>query len=358
MKIKRVNNVLEIMKERGLSQLLINDIYSIYYLTGVYIDSGERFFSLLLKTNGEHKLFVNRLFLLQANCLVDKVIYSDTDSIMNIVSKYLDSNTPLGVDKELPAKFLLPLIHGGAAKEYKIGSLCIDQVRGIKDKEEQDKMRIVSKINDSAMERLKNIIIPGISEKEAANKLLDIYYELGADEYSFEPLIAFGENAAEPHHSVDNTILKDGDCILFDIGCKKNMYCADMTRTFFYKQVSEEHQKIYDCVKQANEKAIHQIKPGIRFKDIDQVARTYIEDAGYGDKFTHRLGHFIGIEVHEYGDVSESNSDIIQEGMIFSIEPGIYIQGDVGVRIEDLVMVTKDGCELLNYYSKVLEVII
>lgn len=358
MKINRVNNVLELMKERTLSQLLINDIHSIYYLTGVYLDSGERFFSLLLKANGDHKLFVNKMFLPHANCLVEKIIYCDTDPIMDIVSKYIDSSIPLGVDKELPAKFLLPLIHGGAAKMYNLGSICIDRARGIKDVEEQEKMRVVSKINDAAMIRLKEIIIPGISEKEVANKLLEIYIGLGADDYSFEPLIAFGENAAEPHHSPDDTILEDGDCILFDIGCKKNMYCADTTRTFFYKQVTEEHQKIYDCVRQANEKAISQIKPGIRLKDIDQVARTYIEDAGYGDKFTHRLGHFIGLEVHEYGDVSMTNSDIVKEGMIFSIEPGIYIQGKVGVRIEDLVLVTKDGYEVLNSCSKALEVII
>ena len=130
-----------------------------------------------------------------------------------------------------------------------------------------------------------------------------------------------------------------------------------MTRTVFYKEVSDEQRKVYNLVRQANEAAEAIIKPGVRLCDIDKVARDIITEAGYGKNFNHRLGHFIGRDVHEYGDVSAVFDMPVEAGMIFSIEPGIYIQGDFGVRIEDLVLVTEDGCEVLNSYSKDLLII-
>ena len=141
------------------------------------------------------------------------------------------------------------------------------------------------------------------------------------------------------------------------MGCKYNGYCSDMTRTVFYQEVSEEAKEVYGLVRLANETAEAMIKPGVRLCDIDKAARDIITDAGYGKEFNHRLGHFIGKDVHEYGDVSAVFDMPVEAGMIFSIEPGIYIQGDFGVRIEDLVLVTEDGCEVLNHYSKDLMII-
>ena len=130
-----------------------------------------------------------------------------------------------------------------------------------------------------------------------------------------------------------------------------------MTRSFFFGEPDEEYKKIYDLVLQANLEAIKTVKPGIQMKEIDMAARKIIDDAGYGKYFIHRTGHGIGIQVHEYPDVSSVNSMICQEGMCFSIEPGIYIEGKHGVRIEDLVLVTKDGCEVLNSYNKDIKII-
>jgi Xaa-Pro dipeptidase len=130
-----------------------------------------------------------------------------------------------------------------------------------------------------------------------------------------------------------------------------------MTRTFFYKEVSDKGREVYETVKEANQRAIDLVKPGVKLSDIDAAARDYITEKGYGEYFTHRLGHFIGIDCHETGDVSGANDNVAEVGNVFSIEPGIYIPGEVGVRIEDLVIVTEDGCENLNHYSKDLEVI-
>lgn len=127
-----------------------------------------------------------------------------------------------------------------------------------------------------------------------------------------------------------------------------------MTRTVFYKSASEKAKEVFNIVLEANKRAIAMVKPGVRFCDIDNAAREYITEKGYGKYFTHRTGHSIGIETHDMGDVSSINTDILKPGMIFSVEPGIYLPGEFGVRIEDLVLVTEDGHELLNKYNKEL----
>ncbi len=144
---------------------------------------------------------------------------------------------------------------------------------------------------------------------------------------------------------------------MIDIGCKKDYYCSDMTRTYFWKRADPEYVKIYDIVRRANETAEAMVKAGVPLMDIDITARDIISEAGYGEYFTHRLGHFIGMEDHEKGDVSAVNSQMAEAGMIFSIEPGVYLPGRFGVRIEDLVIVTEDGCEILNHVDKGLRIL-
>lgn len=227
----------------------------------------------------------------------------------------------------------------------------------IKDEDEQKLMIEASIINDKAMDEVIKQVSLGLSEIEIAAKLDDIYSNLGADGNSFDAIIAYGANGANPHHENDDSRLLPGDSVIIDMGCKYQGYCSDMTRTVFYQKVSEEAKKVYELVKSANQAAEGMIKPGVRLCDIDKTARDIISKAGYGKEFNHRLGHFIGKDVHEYGDVSVNFDLEVQEGMIFSIEPGVYLPGKFGVRIEDLVMVTKDGCKVLNSYPKDLIVI-
>ncbi|WP_074010971.1 M24 family metallopeptidase [Romboutsia timonensis] len=171
------------------------------------------------------------------------------------------------------------------------------------------------------------------------------------------PIIAYGANGADPHAHCGSAKLKEGDCVILDIGCIKDNYCSDMTRTVFYKSAPEKAKEVFNIVLEANKRAIAMVKPGVRFCDIDNAAREYITEKGYGKYFTHRTGHSIGIETHDMGDVSSINTDILKPGMIFSVEPGIYLPGEFGVRIEDLVLVTEDGHELLNKYNKELNII-
>jgi Xaa-Pro dipeptidase len=228
----------------------------------------------------------------------------------------------------------------------------------IKDEEEISLMREASKVNDKVMKEVIKVINENNDEKAICKLLADLYEKEGTHSFSFHPLIAYGANAAEPHHDSDSTKLKSGDSVIIDIGGLTNRYCSDMTRTVFYKTISEEQRNIYELVLKANLKAIEAVKPGVKFSEVDKAARAVIEAGGYGQYFTHRTGHNIGIEVHEFPDVSAANDNmVLQKGMIFSIEPGIYLPGNSGVRIEDLVVVTEHGCEVLNSHSKDLMVI-
>ena len=357
MKLNRLESILGKMKEQNLEQLIISDPASIFYLTGKWIHPGERLLALYISTRGENKLFINKLFPITEDLGVEIVSFDDTDNSIEILSKMLLKDKALGVDKNWPARFLIGLMELNAASSYVNGSLIVDSVRMIKDEQEKDFMREASRLNDLAMEKLKLEVNKGYSEKELANVLQGIYKELGTDGFSFEPIIAYGANAANPHHSNTDKIAEIGDSIILDIGCSKDSYCSDMTRTVFLKEASEKAKEVFEIVLEANKRAINTVKPGVRFCDIDASARDYITAKGYGEYFTHRTGHSIGIDVHDYGDVSSINTDKVEEGMIFSIEPGIYLPGEIGVRVEDLVLVTSDGCEVLNKANKELCII-
>lgn len=352
----RIASVLDNLAAQGLSQLLVCDPRSIQYLTGAYVEPGERFLGLLLRA-GETRptLFLNELFTAPADIEAEVVAFNDTDDPIALLAERCDAAAALGCDKNLPARFLIPMMERNVAAGFALASDAVDDARAIKDDEERALMRAASATNDAAMARFRKLVHEGATEQEIAGKLEDIYRELGAQGHSFAPIVSFGANAADPHHEPDGTVLKEGDVVLFDVGCRQDEYCADMTRTFFFGEPDEEQRRVYEIVRQANEAGRAAVHPGARFCDIDGAARKVIEDAGYGPYFTHRLGHQIGLDVHEPGDVSSVNEACVQQGMCFSIEPGIYLPGRFGVRIEDLVIVTANGCEVLNAYPRELE---
>lgn len=354
---ERLNRVIQKMKAENIDQMVITNPHAIYYLVGHYEEPWERFWAFYVNRSGSHSLIANRLFTLDEVSGTEILWYEDGEDGVELLNTRIDHQSPLGVDDGMAARFLLRMMELKAAPEYKLSSDCIDYVRAHKDKEEQEKMRHASAVNDAAMEEFKKLIRPGVTEKELAGQMLAIYQRMGGESFSFSPSVGFGGNAACGHHEPDDTLIKEGDCVLFDVGCVADGYCSDMTRTFFFGEVSDEHRKVYETVLKAQKAAEAAIRPGIPLKNIDKIARDIITEAGYGTYFTHRLGHFVGIEVHEKGDVSPSSPLVAEEGMIFSIEPGIYLPDDVGVRIEDLVLVTKDGAELLNHYSKELQVV-
>ncbi|WP_026884497.1 M24 family metallopeptidase [Clostridium akagii] len=357
MEEKRLDRILTSMEKYKIPQLIITSPSAIFYLTGKWIESGERMCAIFIDQSGVKKFVINALFPINDDTGFDIITFNDSEDPIEKLTPFIDKKAVLGIDKNWQSSFLIRLMDKLQGISVVNGSFIMDEVRIIKDDDEIQLLKEASKINDMVIDELIKNISEGSKEVDLARNLVDIYAKHGTEQFSFEPLIAFGKNGAEPHHSSDNSILKKGNSIIIDIGGKTNGYCSDMTRTVFYGEISERQKEIYNLVHQANLQGIKAVRPGTKFSDIDKAARDVIANAGYGEYFTHRTGHNVGIDVHEPTDVSSINNSEVEEGMVFSIEPGIYLPNEFGVRIEDLVLVTKDGCEILNSYDKNIKII-
>ena len=357
MDTEKLKNMYAAMDTHGVPQLLISDPAMIYYLTGVAMEPGERMLVLVLRRDGKNRFFINELFRQTVDLGAPITYYNDTEDGVAMVAEALLPGQTVAIDKNWPARFLLHFqeLHSGKCIN---SSPIADGVRAIKTPAEQEKMRVASRLNDQVMGKLIAAVSEDHTEQELGKILLQLYLDAGCQGYSFDPITAFAGNAADPHHVPDNSRGKRGDCVVLDIGGKKDDYCSDMTRTVFLGEVSPRQREIYEVVREANRRGIAAAKPGSRMCDVDQAARDYITEKGFGPYFTHRTGHSIGLEVHEAGDVSSVNTAVIRPGQCFSVEPGIYIPEEgIGVRIEDLVLITQEGCEVLNHYPKELTVI-
>lgn len=348
---KRVQHVLEALEQMGLEQMIVSDPDSIWYLTGYYVHPFERLFALYLRKDGKHKFFLNKLFPVP-QVDFEQIWFSDTDDYYAIMADNVDGTKPMGIDKDWAARFLLSLQNRHPGMKCVESSDCVDNARACKDEVEQNLMRASSAINDRVMLKVEEYIKEGMTEKQISEFIQAEYTAEGSDSLAFAPIVSFGAHAADPHHDPDGTTLKAGDCIVIDMGCRKDRYCSDMTRTYFCKSADPKYAAIHDLVREANEKAEAILKPGVKLCELDKIARDHIAAAGYGEYFTHRLGHFIGQTEHERGDVSGVSQIVAKPGMVFSVEPGVYLPGEFGVRIEDLVLVTEDGCERLNKVDK------
>lgn len=353
---KRRERVLQGMREAGISQLIVTDPLSIDYLSGVYIQPYERLLALILYEDREALFIFNRLFNPQKHPLRELWI-SDTDDAAASLAGQLIPSGKLGIDKEMTARYLIPALERLPEIQPVLASRLVDDVRAVKDADEIEKMRRSSQINDEVILSASRHAKVGMTERELRDFILAEYTRCGAEGPSFDTIVSFGANAADPHHEVDDSVLREGDVCLIDMGCIWKGYCSDMTRSFFCGFATKEQKKVYEIVREANEIAESMAAPGVALRDLDAAARQHIEKAGYGEYFTHRLGHFIGRSEHEAGDVSATSDIIAKPGMIFSIEPGIYLPDHFGVRIEDLILITEDGSEVLNKVSKDLTIL-
>jgi Xaa-Pro dipeptidase len=224
----------------------------------------------------------------------------------------------------------------------------VRQLRSIKDKEEIKLICEACRIAAIGMEAAKQIIGVGLREKEAAAEIEYAMRKANCDGTAFDTIVASGLTSAFPHGSSLERTIQDGDFIVVDIGATYKFYRSDITRTFIASKASEKQAKIYNTVKVAHDKALEAIKPHASAAEIDGIARRAIEEAGFGEFFVHNLGHGVGLEVHEAPILSPDSIDILAAGNVVTVEPGIYVPGFGGVRIEDTVLVTKDGAEILT----------
>jgi Xaa-Pro aminopeptidase len=253
--------------------------------------------------------------------------------------------------------------HESILKEYTSGTLTsssalVANLRMIKDEAELELMRAASELAEGVLIDILDDLRSGVREREVAALFEYEFRRRGASGSSFSPIVLFGPRSSLPHGNPGETQLREGAMVLLDVGCRLNGYCSDLTRTYAFGNIPESwFEEAYALVLTAQQLALESVRPGITARELDAVARGIIRDAGHGDHFGHGLGHGVGIEVHESPRVASESDVVLREGMVITIEPGVYIPGRGGIRIEDLVVVTNDGCEVLTRTSKELEVI-
>jgi Xaa-Pro aminopeptidase len=234
----------------------------------------------------------------------------------------------------------------------------VSSLRMIKSPEEVERIRAASELAEGVLQDLLETFREGMTETELAARF---EYELkrrGADGAAFDTIALFGPRSSMPHGRPGNVPLKSGDLVLLDLGCRKHGYCSDLTRTYVFGTIPGAwFDEIYTVTLAAQRAALDQVRSGVACRDLDAVARTIIAEAGYGKHFGHGLGHAVGIEIHENPRLGAESDAVLQAGMVVTIEPGIYLPGRGGVRIEDLVVVTEEGCDVLTRTPKELQVL-
>jgi len=224
----------------------------------------------------------------------------------------------------------------------------VEDKRQIKDAGEVDKLRKAARITALALEHIRQFIVPGVKEIEIVAEIERFIRYQGARGPSFDIIVASGPNSSQPHHLSGARRLKSNEPVLIDLGVDFQGYKSDLTRVFFLGKINTLVRKVYDIVLRAQELAIKKIRPGAEMAEIDRVAREYIAEKGYGKCFTHNLGHGFGLEIHEGPNISGREASAIKPGMTFTVEPGIYLPGKFGIRIEDMVLITTKSCEVIS----------
>lgn len=223
----------------------------------------------------------------------------------------------------------------------------VERSRWVKDDEELALLREAQACTDRAFDDLLDRLAVGMTERQVALELEQAVRRAGADALSFESIVAFGENAAEPHHHPSSRVLGEGDVITMDFGALVGGYHADFTRTISFGEPPAELRKIHDIVREAQQAGIDAARAGVTGGEVDAAARRVVEDAGYGERFPHGLGHGVGLEIHEGPSFARDGEDVLPVGAVMTVEPGIYVPGVGGVRIEDMVEIRDGGCRVL-----------
>lgn len=356
------NKLRSAMEQSGIDVMLITDPKHVYYLTGFACDPHERFLGIIAPQQGEPTLIVPVLDGDKAaamSVVKNIVTHTDTDNPYDILKQHLPQQAArFAIEKgHMSVQRYEALTSATAAKSFVDAGPILQAMRVIKSEEEVVRMKEAVRLVEAVLLEGVSRVKVGMSEIEMVAELEYLMKKLGSDGPSFSTMVLAGENAALPHGVPGSRKIKEGELLLFDMGVYANGYASDITRTFAVGEVNDTCKEIYNTVLAANMAAIEAVKPGVTFGSLDRTARKVIADKGYGDYFTHRLGHGLGIDVHEYPSVHERNEDVLEPGMLFTIEPGIYVPKVAGVRIEDDVIVTADGVEILTSYPKELTII-
>ncbi len=354
MTTERLERAQGVMREHDVGALLVGPSADLRYLVGYEALPLERLTLLIVPATGEPRLVLPALELARAQDsgatdLVEPSPWTETEDPIDRVVTHLGDAAAgnLAVQDRLWTSFTLALQRALPSASWVPGSQVMRPLRIIKDADERQRLREVGRAIDEVHAQVPALLRPGRSEREVGRDIAELILE-DHDEVSFV-IVGSGPNGASPHHETGDRRLEEGDPVVVDIGGVRAGYCSDCTRDYVVGHVPASYAQMHAVLEEAQEAAVQAVRPGVAAEAIDAAARDVIAAAGYGDHFIHRTGHGIGVEEHEEPWIVAGNTEPVETGMAFSVEPGIYLPGRFGARIEDIVLVSDDGVERLNH---------
>ena len=345
----KLTKVREILKQQNLDAIVILSDYNRRYLSGFTGTSGA-----LVITSTQNQLITDFRYIEQAtNQATNFEIVNRSagliDEIKSIITKL--NLQRVGFEGHLISYDTYQSLNETSATFISIGEV-IEEIRQIKSPDEIEKIKHAAKIVDDTYNYILEVAKAGMTEKELKALLESKMLHLGAEGPSFDTIVASGYRGALPHGVASDKVIEQGDMITLDFGAYYEGYCSDITRTFAIGEPDPKMKEIYNIVLESQIKAINEIKPGMTVQEADALSRDYIDAHGYGKEFGHSLGHGIGLDIHEGPLLSKNAEGTIQVNNCFTIEPGIYVDGLGGVRIEDDILITENGCEVFTKCTK------
>ncbi|PUA31455.1 MAG: hypothetical protein B9J98_06300 [Candidatus Terraquivivens tikiterensis] len=344
----RIKRLIDLMDEKAFSAYLLTSSENLYYFTGFKGDGVA-----IVMSDGTVKLYTLPLYyesaVLHAIQGVDVIKTKTQDMFKEELTEelgklvgdvgfdYMDAETFWGMTSKLRFLHLIP------------SPDIVWKLRSIKDEKELENISKAAAISDVGMEVASDLISPGVTELDVKAELTEELLRCGADRVAFDIIVASGSKSSLPHGGPGNRQIQNGDVVVIDLGASVNEYSADITRTFFVgNKVPEKVEKVYRLVEEAKNLAEEHMMAWVSASSVDRVARQFIENAGFGEYFIHSLGHGIGLSVHEPPRISPNSKDLLAENMVVTCEPGVYIPKQFGIRLEDTLLIKKDGVVRLS----------
>lgn len=357
----RLSRVAAEAEHRGLAALLVTPSSDYAYLLGYHPPALERLTCLVLPASGVPSLVLPRLeeplarhHLADLADALQLIPWDETDDPSQVVRGLLKGTSGrVGVQDQMWARWVLRLRAALDPIELVEAGPSVAALRRTKDPDEIERLRAVAAAADEAMAQITGETLSGRTEAEVSRRISELLLAAGHDSADFA-IVGSGPNSASPHHEPGQRVIQRGDAVVLDIGGTRADYCSDTTRTAFVGEPPPDFVALYEVLRGAQAAACDAAAPGVTAEAVDRAARDVIEDAGYGERFFHRTGHGIGMETHEEPYIVSGNTEPLQAGHAFSIEPGIYLDGQWGARIEDIVVCTDAGSERLNRSSREL----
>ena len=347
--MSRADRLVTLLAERELDCLLVTNLVNVRYLTGFTGTNGA-----CIVTPEERLFLTDSRYVEQAKQQVpeferlaaSRELLGDLSSRLRGRAGFDDAHVSVRAHRLLGEK-------APAGVELVPAAGLVERLRAVKDAQELSAMRAATEIGDAAYEELRGAGLAGRTEREVARSVIRFIEDRGADEVSFPPIVASGAHGALPHASPRDVEIPSGTLVVVDLGARLDGYCSDCTRTFATGPLDDRPREAYEVVRRAQQTALEEVRAGAVNREVDALARGLVE-SGFGIGFEHGLGHGVGLEVHEGPRLAQSAEGSLREGNVVTVEPGLYVAGEFGIRIEDLVAVTADGAEVLTAFPKEL----